>query len=345
MANVYTKSGDKGTTGLFGGERTPKDDIRVEAYGTMDEATSAIGWAYALSKDEEIREILHHVQERIFMHAAELASDARGKDMLEGRVTEDDIKYMEDTMDHYLAIIGKQKEFIIPGKNAASAALHQARAIVRRGERRIVSLRAQDDSVRPELVKFANRLSDLLFVLARTEEFEEAIRESALKMLEAQEAEKAEEPAKAEEQKDSEFILDEDPKKLLTLAKRIAAGSRRKAKEMGVPIVFSAVDIGGNLAYFERMEDSLLASIDISQNKAYTANALKCPTSVVHDLAKEDSPLFGIQFTNQGRIVTFGGGYPLVIDGKQIGAIGVSGGTVDEDMAIAEAGLAVLKNE
>lgn len=330
MANVYTKSGDKGTTGLFGGERTPKDDIRVEAYGTMDEATSAIGMAYALSKDEEIREILHHVQERIFMHAAELASDERGKDMLQGKVTEEDIEYMEKTMDHYLAIVGKQKEFIIPGRNAASAALHQARAIVRRGERRIVSLKAQDDSVRPELVKFANRLSDLLFVLARTEEFEEAIRESALKKL-------------AEEPEDSDIILDDDPKKLLTLAKRIAAGSRRKATEMGVPIVFSCVDLGGNLAYYERMEGSLLASIDISQNKAFTANALKCPTSAVYDLAKEESPLFGIQFTNQGKIVTFGGGYPLIIDGKQIGAIGVSGGTVDEDMAIAEAGLAVLK--
>ncbi len=93
------------------------------------------------------------------------------------------------------------------------------------------------------------------------------------------------------------------------------------------------------------MEDSLLASIDISQNKAYTANALKCPTSVVQDLAKENSPLFGIQFTNDSRIVTFGGGYPHSVDGVQIGAIGVSGGTADEDMAIAEAGLAILKTE
>lgn len=133
-----------------------------------------------------------------------------------------------------------------------------------------------------------------------------------------------------------------DPDKLLCLAKRIAAASRIKAEELGVPIVFACVDLGGNLAYYERMQDSLLASIDIAQNKAFTANALKCPTSAVYDLAKEESPLFGIQFTNQGRIVTFGGGYPLIVEGKQIGAIGVSGGTVDEDMAIAEAGLAIL---
>ena len=91
------------------------------------------------------------------------------------------------------------------------------------------------------------------------------------------------------------------------------------------------------------MKDSLIASIDISQNKAFTANALKCPTEDVQELAKEGSPLFGIQFTNNNRIVTFGGGYPLIVDGKQIGAIGVSGGTADEDMAIAKAGLAVIQ--
>ncbi|MEG1432274.1 cob(I)yrinic acid a,c-diamide adenosyltransferase [Eubacterium sp.] len=336
MPNVYTRGGDKGETGLFGGNRTPKDDIRVEAYGTMDEANSAIGMAYALSKDDDIREILHHVQERIFVLGAELASDEKGRALLTDRIEQSDIDFMESTMEHYLAIIGQQKAFIIPGKNPASAALHYARTVVRRGERRIVTYRSQEPDVRPEMVKFANRLSDLLFVLARTEEFEETIREVVKGM-----GDKIDLGGGTE----TPGVPQEDPKKLLTIAKRIAAASRVKAEAMGVPIVFSCVDTGGNLAYYERMEDSLLASIDISQNKAFTANALKCPTSVAHDLAKEDSPLFGIQFTNNGRIVTFGGGYPLMVDGKQIGAIGVSGGTVDEDMAIAEAGLAILESK
>ena len=98
----------------------------------------------------------------------------------------------------------------------------------------------------------------------------------------------------------------------------------------------------GNLTYFERMEDSLLASMDISVNKAYTANALKMSTDKVTDLAKEDGALFGIQFTNEGRIVTFGGGYPLIVEGKVVGGIGVSGGTADQDMAIAQSALAIL---
>lgn len=339
MPNVYTRGGDKGTTGLFGGSRAAKDDIRVDAYGTMDEAQAAVGIAHALVKDTEIKEILHFLEQRIYILEAELASDEKGWKMLKDKVGQEDVDFMEKTMDRLLQMIGPQKAFIIPGRNAASAALHFARTVVRRGERKIVECRGQNPQLRPETVKFVNRLSDLLFVLARVEEFEESVREVARRNLEdsKENRETGSKPVTAFEETDSE--------QLLILAKRIAAGARVKAQALGVPIVFSAVDIGGNLAYYERMKDSLLASINISQNKAYTANALKCPTSAVQDLAKEDSPLFGIQFTNDNRIVTFGGGYPLIVDGVQIGAIGVSGGTADQDMAIAEAGLAVLKTE
>ena len=96
MPNVYTRGGDKGETGLFGGNRTPKDDIRVEAYGTMDEANSAIGLAYSLSEDNDIREILHHLQERIFVLGAELASDEKGKAMLKDGISQADIDFMEE---------------------------------------------------------------------------------------------------------------------------------------------------------------------------------------------------------------------------------------------------------
>ncbi|MGI6556116.1 MAG: cob(I)yrinic acid a,c-diamide adenosyltransferase [Pseudoramibacter sp.] len=332
MPNVYTRTGDKGTTGLFGGSRISKDDIRIEAYGTMDEAQAFIGMAASLTKDEEIRNILLHVEERIYILEAELASDDRGRKMLKDRVEQSDIDLMEQQIDHYLQIVGKQTKFVIPGRNPASAALHTARAVVRRGERRIVSYEAQDSELRPEVVKYVNRLSDLLFTLARVEEFEQDIRDVAEKGMKDQK--QANGPVETSE---------DDNELLLVLAKRAAAGSRVKARELGVSIVFSAVDRGGNLAYYERMKDSLIASIDISQNKAFTANALKCPTEDVQDLAKEGSPLFGIQFTNNNRIVTFGGGYPLIVDGKQIGAIGVSGGTADEDMAIAKAGLAVIE--
>lgn len=335
MPNVYTRGGDKGETGLFGGNRTPKDDIRVEAYGTMDEANSAIGLAYSLSEDNDIREILHHLQERIFVLGAELASDEKGKAMLKDGISQADIDFMEEKLDYYLSVIGPQKSFIVPGKNPVSSALHLARTVVRRGERRIVEYTHKDPDVRPELVKFANRLSDLLFVLARTEEYNEMVKEVVRRVVEKIKMAEAPSEEAPEEEKKKDFSL-------LTTAKRMGAAARVKAEEMDVPIVFSVVDAGGNLTYFERMEDSLLASMDISVNKAYTANALKMSTDKVTDLAKEDGALFGIQFTNEGRIVTFGGGYPLIVEGKVVGGIGVSGGTADQDMAIAQSALAIL---
>lgn len=335
MPNVYTRGGDKGETGLFGGNRTAKDDIRVETYGTMDEANSSMGLAYSLSEDNDIREILHHLQKRIFVLGAELASDEKGKAMLSDSITQMDIDYMEEKLDYYLSIIGPQKSFIIPGKNPVSAALHMARTVVRRGERRIVEYTHKNPDVRPELVKFANRLSDLLFVLARTEEYNEMVKEVVKRVIKKMKMAEAPSEKTPEEVESKDFSL-------LTTAKRMGAAARVKAEKMGVPIVFSVVDAGGNLTYFERMEDSLLASMDISMNKAYTANALKMSTDKVTNLAKEDGALFGIQFTNEGRIVTFGGGYPLIVDGKVVGGIGVSGGTADEDMAIAQSALAIL---
>lgn len=337
MPNVYTRGGDKGETSLFGASRTPKDDVRVDAYGTMDEANSAIGLAYSLCQDEEIREILNYLQKRIFALGAELASDEKGKSMLTDRINQSDVDYMEGVLDHYLAIIGPQRDFVIPGSNPSSAALHVARTVVRRGERLIVTYNRESEESRPELIRFVNRLSDTLFVLARAEEFNGLIKEVARRV-------KQKLDACGQKEEDSEVATEgqNDDYSLLTLAKKMAAAARVKAEAINVPIVFSVVDTGGNLAYFERMEDALLASTDISINKAFTANALKMPTDKLPALVKENGSLYGIQWTNNERMVVFGGGYPLKYDGKIIGAIGVSGGTVDEDMTIAKSALAIL---
>jgi ATP:cob(I)alamin adenosyltransferase len=337
MPNVYTRGGDKGETSLFGASRTPKDDVRVDAYGTMDEANSAIGLAYSLCQDEEIREILNYLQKRIFALGAELASDEKGKSMLTDRINQSDVDYMEGVLDHYLAIIGPQRDFVIPGSNPSSAALHVARTVVRRGERLIVTYNRESEESRPELIRFVNRLSDTLFVLARAEEFNGLIKEVARRV-------KQKLDACGQKEEDSEVATESqnDDYSLLTLAKKMAAAARVKAEAINVPIVFSVVDTGGNLAYFERMEDALLASTDISINKAFTANALKMPTDKLPALVKENGSLYGIQWTNNERMVVFGGGYPLKYDGKIIGAIGVSGGTVDEDMTIAKSALAIL---
>lgn len=130
--------------------------------------------------------------------------------------------------------------------------------------------------------------------------------------------------------------------KLLEMAKKMAAAAEKKAVEIDVPMVIAVCDMGGNTVLVHRMEDSLLASISIAQNKAYTAASLKMPSSVAGEAAKEAGELFGLGNCCEGRIVTFGGGFPIIEDDRIIGAIGVSGGSVAEDESVAQAGLAAL---
>lgn len=121
----------------------------------------------------------------------------------------------------------------------------------------------------------------------------------------------------------------------LQIAKKIAEFAEEKAKEIKVPMVISVVDDGGHVILVHRMEDSLLASIDISLNKAYTAVSLKMPTDKLKDLCQQEGALYGIQHTNN-RIVIFGGGIPFKYNGKVVGAVGISGGSVEEDMCVCE---------
>ena len=121
----------------------------------------------------------------------------------------------------------------------------------------------------------------------------------------------------------------------LQTAKKLAEFAEEKAKEIKVPIVISIVDDGGNIILIHRMENSLLASIDLSLNKAYTAVSLKMPTDKLKDLCKPGEELYGIQHTNN-RFVIFGGGIPFIYKGKVVGAIGISGGSVEEDICVCE---------
>ena len=126
-------------------------------------------------------------------------------------------------------------------------------------------------------------------------------------------------------------------------AKKIIEGAEQKASEIGVQMVISVIDEGGNLVAVHRMDDAWLASIDIAQNKAWTAVALKMPTSNLEEATVPNAELFGLNTTNQGRIVVFGGGIPLEADGKVVGAIGVRGSSVPDDVKVAEAGVEAFK--
>lgn len=170
MANLYTKTGDYGTTVLVGGSRTEKDSRRVECYGTIDEANAVLGMAYALTKNSYIKEIIDIIQKKLFLLGAELASDAQGTELLgDNRIEEADVEMLEGIVDRCTLTTGVQTEFVIPGVNEASAALHQARTVIRRAERAIVSAR-RSEPMREILGKYVNRLSDAVYALARLEE-------------------------------------------------------------------------------------------------------------------------------------------------------------------------------
>jgi len=174
---IYTKTGDAGETGLYGGSRVAKDSARVEAYGTVDELNSVLGVARAtLSMGEQsgvgVDTLLARIQSELFDLGAELATPpARLDTALGARIplaTDARVARLEKEIDCCEETLPPLKTFILPGGGTASAALHQARAVCRRAERRTVSLAHDEEgTVRPEVLRYLNRLSDLLFVLAR----------------------------------------------------------------------------------------------------------------------------------------------------------------------------------
>lgn len=130
----------------------------------------------------------------------------------------------------------------------------------------------------------------------------------------------------------------------LDTAKRLIAAAEEKAREIGVPSVITVTNPEGNLVALHRMEDAWLPSVSISRQKAYTAAGFEMPTHKLSGATQPGEPLYGLQDTDQGRLVVFGGGYPLQKDGEVVGAIGSSGGSVEQDMQVAEAGVSEFES-
>ncbi|HBQ15700.1 MAG TPA: cob(I)yrinic acid a,c-diamide adenosyltransferase [Myxococcales bacterium] len=162
---IYTKTGDSGETGLFGGTRISKASDRVESYGEVDELNSVIGLARMNPIDDERDALLRTIQSELFNVGAELAARP-GKDVGIPKVDEPQVRTLERAIDTAEEELEPLAFFILPGGSPAASHLHHARTVCRRAERRVVSL-AQQDEVRPALIRYLNRLSDLLFVLAR----------------------------------------------------------------------------------------------------------------------------------------------------------------------------------
>ncbi len=167
---IYTKTGDNGETGLFGGERVPKNSPRIEAYGTVDELNSSIGLALTEAVDGEVKELLLKLQNELFTLGSDLATpeNEKNKKLNVARVPEKFYIEIENAIDHFESKLKPLKNFILPGGSKSAALLHVCRTICRRAERRVVELKKHED-VNDNIIIFLNRISDLLFVLARYE--------------------------------------------------------------------------------------------------------------------------------------------------------------------------------
>ena len=171
---IYTKGGDSGETGLFGGQRVPKDHLRIRSYGTLDELNAALGCAalYILPQSE-LKTPLFRIQNELFQAGAELATP-RGKDPGIALIQEADIDRLESEIDLFESRLQPLRSFILPGGSPAAAHLHLARTISRRAERETVILH-RAEPLRTEILRYLNRLSDYLFVAARLANHEASI--------------------------------------------------------------------------------------------------------------------------------------------------------------------------
>jgi cob(I)alamin adenosyltransferase len=160
LSKIYTRTGDDGTTGLGDGSRVAKDSARVAAYGTVDEANSTLGLLLASDVPDDIRELLTAVQHQLFDLGGELCIPGHAA------IHDADIERLENHLDRYNDPLPPLKDFILPGGGEAAARCHVARTVVRRAEREAVTL-SRHEPVRPQAIRYLNRLSDLLFVLAR----------------------------------------------------------------------------------------------------------------------------------------------------------------------------------
>ncbi|HEX6207190.1 MAG TPA: cob(I)yrinic acid a,c-diamide adenosyltransferase [Actinomycetota bacterium] len=169
---IYTKAGDDGTTGLLYGGRIPKSDPAAEAYGTVDEAVACLGLARANATDPAAHRLILEIQRDLFIVGADLATNPEERGKLKPGVsltTSEMIERLEGTIDALVEVSPIPEHFVVPGASPGSAALDIARAVVRRAERRAVALREAGREVNPEAIRYLNRLSDLLFVLARSQ--------------------------------------------------------------------------------------------------------------------------------------------------------------------------------
>lgn len=301
---IYTKKGDEGYTYNAKNVKFQKDNITFELMGTLDELSSVMGMAKT-EASFMVRDIITAYQKEFIILNGFIAGYGSFNSVEATQRT-------ETLIDAYSKKIPPFEGFTLPGESKAGAALDVARTVARRLERIAVKANKIFQIKKEELAYF-NRISDLLYVLAR---YEDGLN------------------GKKEEQTSYSQNVREGSMNL-KYAEEIVEAVMKKAREIGVLSVCVVCDSGGNPILLKRDDDAFIASVNVALNKAYTSVSLKMPTKKLETLTKPGDPLYGIQHQDP-KIVVFGGGIPIYSNGVIIGGFGVSGGSLEQDTYLAD---------
>ena len=333
--HIYTKNGDKGTTSLIQSKNLSKSDDRICLVGTIDELTSHLGVVRSMMTDEpETVEFLTGIQKTLITIMAGVADPYKK----EYRIGEDKTQTLEKEIDRLEGLFDRPNHFILPGDNPLSARIDVARTVARRAERALalVSIRFGAETGSK---MYMNRLADYLYVLAR---YEDALHSGKT-------AENAALPAmerKVQTPMQSETVVREvlrrigRPDKItLVEAKKLIQKVEDRAQALGQKAAIAVCGPDGNPIAAHAMDGVFFISFDLALKKAYTAAAVHMSTMELSKISQPGETFYGLSGLQDGKMVVFGGGVPIFEDGRLIGALGVSGGTGEEDHALAMYGL------
>lgn len=324
--SITTKHGDDGYTSLLNGKRVHKFDLRVELMGAMDELSSYIGLIKNEAQDSDIIKELETVQRNLSTIMAQIAYGDTDKYNL----CIEDLSDIEAFTKNYESMYISEGGFILPGETRLSALMDVARTIARRVERQAVSV-DRFYQIHENCKIYINRISDYLYSLARYTDFKDQITNKVKELL----------------RKEKMMVNSNNTdtgKVNLSLAKDMLQKVEERAEEMQLPVVIAVANEWGCIVAVHFMDGALPASYDIAVNKAYSSATVRLSTEEIGKLAQSGQSLYGIGNTNNNRIITFGGGYPLNLNGKVVGGIGVSGGSAEQDSELAAFGAAFIEN-
>lgn len=301
--SIYTRMGDSGFSSTGNRRMIPKNSPVFSLLGALEELDASLGEA-AGKLPAGLSEVVRTLRRDVTALSVELSGGERFADAA-------CVRGMEESIDLMMASVGEGPG---RGESAGAAALGVSRAIARRAEREMSSAK-QTGGVTPDAMRYLNRLSDLLYAMAR--------------MADAQ----APGPDVPPESSGGGFL-----ETALRLCRQVIA----KARQEGLRVTTAVCDEGGNLTALLRDDGALLASVEIARDKAFTSAAMRISTEELAGLCKQGGSLYGLQHTNGGRIVIFGGGVPLAENGRLVGGFGVSGGTAEQDTNLANFALEVF---